>query len=133
MNKAEQIVKFIRAKNPRRKELVKFIVVNLNKKLTSKEFDELKVGDSDLAYYSTNICKWKQNGNVEVKNKRYRMTKYYNGHLYKVTHKVEIEISEARARHWKAMAMNVNEHNEILVKKNEILTETIKEIREIII
>ena len=121
MKKSEQIVEFIRANNPRRKELVKFIVVNLNKIVTSEEWDELPSNHSYHAYYATNITKWRYQGNVEVneKTKRYSMTKYYNGKLYGITSKVSIEVLERQLR-------NANQENERLRAK-------IKEIKEIVI
>jgi len=134
MTKAEKIVDFIKKNNPRRKELVKFIVVNLNKKVTAKEWDELPSGHSYQAYYATNITKWKRQGNVEVdpKTKRYSMTKYYNGQLYGITQKVQTEILEARVGHWEALAKNANKHNAILVKQNFRLKEKLKEIQAIL-
>ena len=133
MNKSKQIVKFIKSNKPTHKALTKFIVVNLNKLMTSKEFDELKSGSVKLSYYASNIAKWVRMGNVEVKNKRYRMTKYYNGHLYKATHKAEVEMLTKRSKHWKTLANNLHEDNLVLHNNNEVLKEKIKEIIEIIV
>lgn len=135
MTKAEKIVKFIKKNNPRRKELVKFIVVNLNKKLTAKQWDALPSTDSTHAYYATNISKWKRQGNVKVdpKTKRYSMTKYYNGKLYGITQKVQTEMLEGRATHWQALAKNTNLSNDILIKQNRELRRKLKEIQDILI
>lgn len=134
MNKSEQIVAFIRKNNPRRKELVKFIVVNLNKKITSKEWDELPSTDSLHAYYATNITKWKYQGNVVVdtKTKRYSMTKYYNGKLYGMTTKVEMEMLEQRAKHWKNLFLKSKAENEILDLEKQGLQKKLNDIYDII-
>lgn len=105
MTKADKIARFIKKTNPRRKELVKFIVVNLNKKMTSKEFDNLPSQDSIHAYYATNITKWKYRGNVSVdaKTKRYSLTKNYNGSLYSLSSKVRVERAEKVSKNWEKL------------------------------
>jgi hypothetical protein len=135
MNKAEKIVEFIRANKPRRKELVRFIVVDLNKKLTSKEWDALPSYDSTRSYYATNISKWKRQGNIVVdeKTKRYSMSKYYNGNLYGITSKVQIEMLEQRSNHWKNIFIQAKTQNEVLRAENQMLQEKLEEIKEIII
>ena len=133
MSKAKKIVEFIKANNPRRKELVKFIQVNLNKRYTLKEWNALPT-TKKYNYYGNHINRWKTNGNIEVdaKTKRYSITKYYNGKLYKMSDKVHIEMLEARSKHWKALAKNTTEYSELLERQNKRLKEKLKKIENIL-
>jgi hypothetical protein len=84
MSKAKQIAEFIRTNNPRRKDIVKFIVVNVNKKVSEKNYDPKNF----LGYYSTNFAQWKRNKKVSVDAKhRYSLTDQYEkyGRLYSMS------------------------------------------------
>lgn len=89
--KSEIIAEFIRVNEPTRTELTRFIVVNLNGKATTEEFDKNRA--HWRGYYAMNITNWKYNGKLEVKGKRYRLTKYYvrDGKLYSVAPEIRIK------------------------------------------
>ena len=95
MTKAEKIADFIKENNPRRKDLVKFIVVTLNKKCTSTYFDNNK--NEFRGYYSVIIQQWKWNQKIkkDSKTQRYSVTSYYDrdGSLYIMPIEVRLEIA----------------------------------------
>src|SRR6056300_503113 len=98
MNKAEKIAEFIRKNNPRRKEIVKFIVVTLNG-VNESHYDKFK--RYYRGYYSVAFQKWNRNQKIKKDpiTQKYSVTKYYerDGKLYQMPLEVKLEISERKA------------------------------------
>jgi hypothetical protein len=70
MNKITQIKNFIATNNPTRKEIVKFIIVNINGK-SEEHYDY----SNHRGHYSTNFGTWKRYGYVVTDSKhRYSLT-----------------------------------------------------------
>ena len=65
MKKVDEIKKFIIKNKPTHKELVMFIVIQINELCTIDEY----VHNDYRGYYSTNFTKWKRNGQVRVNDK----------------------------------------------------------------
>lgn len=72
MNKVQRIRHFIEFNRPTRGEIIKFIVVHLNKRCSSEEF---KLSDYK-GYYGNAFTPWKYYGFIKVtpKTKKYRVT-----------------------------------------------------------
>ena len=84
MSKQKRIINFIRKKNPTRKELVRFINVNVNKRMSAEEYDSLPNNHASRAYYNVNINKWRYLGTIVVdkETKRISLPENFNGRLY---------------------------------------------------
>jgi hypothetical protein len=95
MSKVAQIKKFIDENNPTRKEIVKFIIVNLG---SVKEEDYN--ASNYKGHYSTNFTQWKTNGHVQTDAKhRYSLTelgKKSTKSLYSLP--LEVQLDRANRR-----------------------------------
>ena len=100
MTRAEKIANFIKENNPRRKDIVRFIVVNLNG-WDAKEYD--KNPRRHRGYYSVPFTRWNycQKVKKDAKTQRYSVTKYYerDGKLYAMPLEVALEYSKKRGDH----------------------------------
>lgn len=70
--KVDKIKTFILNNNPTRSEIIKHIVVDINKKVSSEFFD--KHHRSYRGYYGCNIYKMCKSGNIASKNGKYYIT-----------------------------------------------------------
>jgi hypothetical protein len=115
--KIDRIKNFIDKKNPTRKELVMFIVINIGKKCTLKEYDHNRY----RGQYSTAITQWKYNGQVEVKDGRYQLTKIgkqtTNKSLYGIPDKILIKRLEERLEDFRRWANERGESSYDEIKK----------------
>lgn len=114
MKKIDRIKDFIIKNNPTRKQIVTFIVVDINKLCTLEEYSHKRWG----SYYATNFTKWKHNGQTHVDNKgKYSITPEglkSKKSLYSLTDNIKIKrlenqvevlretIQDLRNRVWKA-------------------------------
>ena len=97
MRKVDQIEGFIRKNKPRRKDLIRFIVCDMNKIDTHESYDKSSKGHR--GYYSTAIAKFIRAGNVEIKNGKYCLTKQAKTHDKGLYHKpLKIQLAEEKAR-----------------------------------
>lgn len=119
MKKVDQIRNFIIDNAPTRKELVHFIVVTMNKKCTSEEF-EAQWSKRYRGYYATAITNWKYKGYIEVKNKKYYVTK--DGKNAKGLF----------ATNWKRQAIRLDKHNDELRAEIAFLRGKLRDINFII-
>ena len=73
MKIADRIKRFIDRKNPTRKEILMYLIIDIYKRETKKTFNYSEY----RGQYSTNFTKWRETGNVQVdpKTKRYSLTK----------------------------------------------------------
>ena len=130
MYKSKVIADFIRDHNPKRKEMIRFIVVEVNKKKTAKEFD--KNPRQERGYYSKNFQTWVYNKKVYRNSKtgRYSLTDIYNrdGMLYQTPPEVLLEVSERAKNNWKENYWDmVKQRNEVLIE----LKKTERELKEV--
>jgi len=126
MTRAEKIANFIKENNPRRKEIIKYIVVTLNG-TNEKYFDENK--NEFRGYYSVNFQKWNRNKKIvkDEKTQRYSITAYYerDGRLYSMPLEVELEILK-RAK------SNLSKATQRLQYENRILKRHLLEARTVL-
>jgi putative cell wall-binding protein len=119
MNKAERIAEFIKENNPRRKDIVKFIVVTLNG-WDETEYD--KNPRRHRGYYSVPFTTWNYAQKVVKcpKTQRYSLTKYYEkyGKLYSMSLEVQLEYSKKRADHLLKLYGTTNRELQKERKKN---------------
>lgn len=119
MNKSTRIAEFIRDHNPKRKDIIRFIVVDLNKKKSAKEFD--KNPSQERGYYSVNLQTWVYNKKVhrDPKTGRYSLTDIYHrdGKLYQTPPEVLLEVSERVKNNWK------ERYWDMVKQRNEVLTD----------
>ena len=125
MTKAEKIANFIKENNPRRKDIIKFIVVTLNG--TSETYFDKNRNDY-RGYYSDAFRTWNWNQKLskDSKTQRYSVTKYYerDGRLYSMPIEVRLEILKRANR-------NLSNARAELFYANKVLQRKLKQIKEI--
>jgi hypothetical protein len=97
MTRADKIAKFIKENNPRRKDIVRFIVCTLNG-VCESHYDQFK--RDYRGYYSVAFQRWNYNQKVKKDpiTQKYSVTKYYerDGKLYAMPLEVALEYSKKR-------------------------------------
>jgi hypothetical protein len=127
MKKADKIANFIKENNPRRKEIIKFIVVTLNG-ANEAYFDKNR--NEFRGYYAVAFQNWNRNQKI-VKNpitQKYSVTHYYerDGKLYSTP--LEVRLERALKAN-KGLTSKVNE----LYASNRLLTRKLIAIENILI
>ena len=92
-SKSYYIAKFLQKNKCSRKDLIRFIICDLNKKHTYKEFNKI-YSKRYRGHYGTNIVQWERLGNITRKNGVYTLTKQCVNNdfkLYSVTDKIKIK------------------------------------------
>jgi hypothetical protein len=136
MNKSQQVAEFIRLNNPKRKEIIKHLVCNINGMMTEEQFDSLE-GDAKKsvnAFWSTNFAKWRRVGTIEVVGGKYSLTNLYNGSLYTtkltpIKPLTDTTALEEKARHWKQRYWDMVAQRNELVELNNKHEEKINELK----
>jgi len=82
IKKIDLIKGFIKKYKPTRSQLTRFIIVNVNGLCVDNEFKFVNY----RGYYSANLLKMREVGNVEIKNGRYQLTKQAYQHKYSLYH-----------------------------------------------
>jgi len=118
MTKADKIANFIKENNPRRKDIIKFIVVTLNG-ANEQAFDKNK--NDYRGYYSVNFQRWNYNQKIvkDENTQRYSVTKYYDrdGKLYSMPLEVQIEVLKRRNASLNKHSIRLNYENRLLKKQ----------------
>ena len=120
MNKITQIKNFIGNGKKTRKEIVKFLKVNING-MDEAYYDANR--SRYTAHYSTNFCTWKTLGYVVVDSKhRYSLTKLgkRSNSFYAVPIEMKLEALKSRNRYLEARNKDFRDENYEL--RNKIFT-----------
>jgi len=116
--KADKIANFIKENSPRRKDIIKFIVVTLNG-ANEQYFDENK--NDFRGYYSVAFQRWNYNQKIvkDENTQRYSVTKYYNrdGKLYSMPLEVQLEVLKRRNGALRKHAIRLSYENRILKRQ----------------
>jgi hypothetical protein len=129
MTKADKIANFIKENNPRRKDIIKYIVVTLNG-ANEEYFDTNK--NEFRGYYSVNFQQWNRNQKIvkDVKTNRYSVTSYYerDGRLYSMPIEVTLEILKRSNKGLRQHAIRLSYENRILKRQITKASEALKDI-----
>ena len=125
MTKADKIANFIKENNPRRKEIIKYIVVTLNG-TNEAYFDKNK--NEFRGYYGMAFRAWNRNQKIvkDADTQRYSVTSYYDrdGKLYSTPIEVRLERLERANKSLIARGIRLSYENRIMKRK-------LKQIKEI--
>lgn len=121
--KADLIRGFIETYNPRRRDLTRFIVVNINGIVKDKDFNPTRF----RGYYSVNLKKMREAGNIKIVDGRYQLTDQANKHTHSLYHTPNWK----KVKELKAQNKRLRESNVYRREENAKLWRKIHELKQI--